>query len=215
MRIEPPNYTAVPNSVLDYWLEKLSPAEFKVMICLFRANRRVSRQEIEKMTGLSKETIRKNVIPNLNEQGLLIKHEQKSEHGDFDSTLYEINFNQEEPLKDNSSPQIKTAKIPIKEKEVHQDLENSEIAIALANDFYRLRKNLAPKTVLPNFIQWAKVIDKMIQEDGRTYEEIEFVINNIFDPQNINNFKWGYTIRNVMNLREEFDSIMKELKENE
>ena len=52
-----PNTSAIPNVLFDYWMEKLSPAEFKVLLCIARKtygwhkdNDLISIKQIEKMT---------------------------------------------------------------------------------------------------------------------------------------------------------------------
>lgn len=95
-RIEAPNYTQIPNVIFDYWMDKLTPAEFKVLLCICRKTfgfhksvDRISLKQIEKMTGLSRKGITSNLIT-LMDHDLITKHQSKAEDGDFSPNRYEI-----------------------------------------------------------------------------------------------------------------------------
>ena len=62
------NYTSIPNIIFDYWMPKLTPGEFNILMCIcrktFGANKKESKisiKEIQKVTGLSKSGIIKMV----------------------------------------------------------------------------------------------------------------------------------------------------------
>jgi len=93
-----PNTSAIPNILFDFWMEKLSPAEFKVLMCIARKTYgwhkevdRISLKQIEKMTGLHKSGIVKNMA-SLIEFGLVIKIKNKTSDGDDAPNQYEINI---------------------------------------------------------------------------------------------------------------------------
>lgn len=94
-----PNTSAIPNVLFDYWMDKLSPAEFKVLMCIARKTYgwhkdvdKISIKQIEKMTGLSRKGIIKN-IEVLMLHNLLIKIKSKTEDGDDAPNKYTINVN--------------------------------------------------------------------------------------------------------------------------
>lgn len=98
MLIQAPNYTQIPNVIFDYWMEKLTPAEFKVLLFICRktfgwqkTKDSISRSQIAKMTGLNRDTVRKSITV-LEEHNLVIKHQSISEWGDNDPNSYEINI---------------------------------------------------------------------------------------------------------------------------
>lgn len=92
-----PNTSAIPNILFDYWMFKLSPAEFKVLMCIARKtygwhknNDQISIRQIEKMTGLHRSGIIKN-IDSLTTLGLLNKIKSKTSDGDDAPNRYEVN----------------------------------------------------------------------------------------------------------------------------
>lgn len=96
---QPPNYTQIPNEIFDVWMEKLTPAEFKVLLCVcrktfgFHKNEdSISLKQIQEMTGLSRKGIVKN-IGVLLEHSLIVKEQNKSKWGDFDPNTFAINVN--------------------------------------------------------------------------------------------------------------------------
>ena len=79
-----PNTSDIPNILFDYWMNILTPAEFKVLMCIARKTYGwhkefdlISLKQIEKMTGLSRKGIVKN-IDVLMSHGLLIKIKSKT-----------------------------------------------------------------------------------------------------------------------------------------
>ncbi len=88
-----PNYTQVPNVVIDELMSQLSPAEFKCMILIIRKtfgyHRRISPislREFEAKTGLSKQGAIKS-IKHLELQGLIRVHRTMNS---MDSNKYEL-----------------------------------------------------------------------------------------------------------------------------
>lgn len=93
-----PNTASIPNILFDYWMNRLSPAEFKVLMCIARKTYgfnkgvdRISIGQIEKMTGLSRKGITKN-IESLISYGLVNKLKSKTIDGDDAPNQFEINI---------------------------------------------------------------------------------------------------------------------------
>lgn len=93
-----PNITSIPNILFDYWMNVLSPAEFKVLMCISRktygwgkTSDSISVSQLEKMTGLSGRGIIKN-IQVLMDYGLVTKIESQTADGDAAPNQYEINI---------------------------------------------------------------------------------------------------------------------------
>ena len=94
--ITEPNYTQIPNVIFDYWMNVLTPAEFKVLMCICRKTfgwhkrrDKVSLTQIMKSTGLSRGGIIKNVQC-LVDHGLIGKIQSKTEDGDDAPNLFEV-----------------------------------------------------------------------------------------------------------------------------
>lgn len=92
-----PNTSSIPNILFDYWMLHLTPAEFKVLMCIARKTYgwrkdfdRISITQIEKMTGLSRKGITKN-LDALIEHGLITKIKSKTSDGDDAPNQYEVN----------------------------------------------------------------------------------------------------------------------------
>lgn len=99
MTFEAPNYTQVPNAIFDQWMAILTPAEFKVIMCIARKTfgwnktyDRIPLKQIELMTSLSRQGV-VNSLDSLIEKGLITKIKSKTIKGDDDSNKYEINVN--------------------------------------------------------------------------------------------------------------------------
>lgn len=98
----PPNFTQVPNLICDEWMKILTPAEFKILICICRktfgwARKKqdaISRSQIVEMTGLSRDGVRK-AIAVLESHGLLIKRMSINKYGDNDPNVYSIKLENE------------------------------------------------------------------------------------------------------------------------
>ena len=81
-----PNCVQIPNNLCDYWMSRLTPAEFKVIICLYRkcfawyeVQKKISLSQIQEMTGLSRKGIIEN-IKSLVNYGLIGKKQFGSEN---------------------------------------------------------------------------------------------------------------------------------------
>jgi len=92
------NSTQIPNIIFDYWMEKLTPAEFKALLCICRktygwhkARDSISITQIQKLTGLSRRGIFYS-LTRLQEWGLVKKDMAKTELGDNDTNFYEIHL---------------------------------------------------------------------------------------------------------------------------
>ncbi len=91
-----PNFTQLPNIFCDYWMGVLTPAEFKVLICVARktfgwskTKDTISLRQIQSCTNLSKEGIIK-CLKSLEEHGLINKIKSKTLDGDDAPNQYEI-----------------------------------------------------------------------------------------------------------------------------
>ena len=87
MTIAPPNYTQIPNVFFDYWMKELSSYSFVVLMCLSRkifgwhkTSDRISKNQICKATGLSKNQVQKSV-EELEAKKLIIKYQETNEYG--------------------------------------------------------------------------------------------------------------------------------------
>lgn len=110
MRIDAPNGTFTPNAILDYWMARTTPAEFKVLMCIVRKTfgwhkkrDAISLKQIAQLTNLSLKGIRKN-IDSLIAKGLVTKIKSKTCDGDDAPNQYEINVYtpEEKPEEGNS-----------------------------------------------------------------------------------------------------------------
>ena len=79
MRISPPNYTQLPNALIDYWMTELSHPELKVMLFIARktfgwhkVRDRLSISQIDVATGCGRSRTCKTLC-SLIERGLIIK----------------------------------------------------------------------------------------------------------------------------------------------
>lgn len=92
-----PNTSAIPNILLDYWIEHLQPKEFKILMCIARKTYcyhkevDISIEQIVEMTGLSKYLIIKK-LDKLKKIGLIneIRFKSSCENQIF---RFEINVN--------------------------------------------------------------------------------------------------------------------------
>src|SRR5574338_299545 len=74
-----PNSAAIPNILFDYWMSRLSPAEFKVLMAIARKTYgwnkqkdRISLRQLTELTGLHKNGVIK-ATERLAEIGLVLK----------------------------------------------------------------------------------------------------------------------------------------------
>lgn len=93
VQIQAPNYTQIPNIVFDHWMAILKPAAFKVLICMCRkifgwhkTNDAISKNQIMKVTGLSKNSVQA-AIEELENYSLLRKFRHKNEFGHQPNTF--------------------------------------------------------------------------------------------------------------------------------
>lgn len=77
--VYPPNSIQLPHSICDFWMSNLSPAEFKILVCIYRKcyasqnlKNSISLKQIQDMTGLSNRGIQKSLKPLL-QYGLIQK----------------------------------------------------------------------------------------------------------------------------------------------
>lgn len=95
-KIVEPNFTCIPNVIFDYWMERLTPAQFKVLLAIcrktfgwHRTEDKISLNQIAEMTGVS----RRRVIDYVNVligHGLIEKETREKENGEKLSNLYFI-----------------------------------------------------------------------------------------------------------------------------
>lgn len=117
-----PNFTPVPNVFFDYWMTILSPAEFKILLCICRKTfgwhkdkDRISLRQIVNMTELNKSTVVKG-IDKLIEFDLVLKTKFKDELDGSDApNQYEIlvqenpggsSLKQHPPVVSDDSPRV-------------------------------------------------------------------------------------------------------------
>lgn len=67
--LKSPNYTQIPNDILDKLMPRLSPTEFKIIMCLARLTlgwhvecAEASLSELSALSGLSRRTIQRAII---------------------------------------------------------------------------------------------------------------------------------------------------------
>lgn len=94
--IEPPNYTPLPNVVTDYWMAKLSPGAFKILVCMCRkifgwhkTSDTISKNQLIKVSGMSKNSVQ-SAVEELESYGLLLKFQNRNEYGNQPNT-YALN----------------------------------------------------------------------------------------------------------------------------
>lgn len=236
--ITEPNYTQIPNVIFDYWMAQLTPAEFKVLLCICRKTfgwqkkrDRISLRQIEKMTGLTKPSIIKNV-EKLIELNLVTKIKFKDEFDGSDApNQYEINVVAAQGNLDEHQKNIGGSKLSIpppvyseypplvnsvytqkkditketiqkKEPPIPPSSESSDHSIGLASLLFEKLKELNPKHKKPNLSSWALHIDRMIRIDNRTPEEIKLLIEWL--PTDA---FWIKNIQSTEKLREKFDQL--------
>jgi phage replication O-like protein O len=91
-----PNAASIPNILFDYWMAKLTPGEFKLLMAIARKTYgwhkkkdRISLRQLTELTGLNKSAVIRST-ENLVEIGLVLKFKAKGEYGDLPNE-YEIN----------------------------------------------------------------------------------------------------------------------------
>ena len=96
--VEEPNFTQIPNVFFEYWMAQLSPAEFKVLMCIARktfgwvgknGQDNISLSQIVSMSGISKRGVT-NCLDKLEGLKLIVRKRNSScEHGN-EATTYII-----------------------------------------------------------------------------------------------------------------------------
>lgn len=172
MAIQPPNYTQIPNIILDHWLPILGHAELKVLMAICRktfgwhkATDQISASQLEKLTGLKEYHVRKSA-KSLMEKGMIIK----KVHGDNGNqvTYYQIVITKDSNNLDRAQnePPPGLVKSPTKEtlpKEIKKDKSPSTPDLP----------NSAPKTEEKNDIASAggERLNLPDKEKGESPEE--------------------------------------------
>lgn len=94
-KIEAPKFTQIPNVVFDFWMGKLKPGAFMVLVCLCRkifgwhkTSDVISKNQLVKLTGLSKNTIQQ-ALDELIKIGLVLQYQEKNEYG-FKPNTYSL-----------------------------------------------------------------------------------------------------------------------------
>ncbi len=135
-----PNYTQIPNVIFDYWMEKLTPAEFKVLLCICRktfgwhkSRDKISLKQIMDMTGLSSRSSLVKTLTNLEGYGLINKIKSKTKDGDPAPNRYEVNVLSEDGGSTLSAPGVvlsehqgSTLSAPTKERPTKENLKKEE-----------------------------------------------------------------------------------------
>lgn len=92
------NSTQVPNIIFDYWMNQLTPAQFKVLLCICRKTYgwhkirdSISLSQIRKMTGMSRQGV-VNALTKLQDLELVKKDMNRDELGNNETNYYEIHL---------------------------------------------------------------------------------------------------------------------------
>ena len=108
-QIESPNFTQIPNVVFDYWMPRLKPSEFTILLCLCRkifgwhkTSDFISATQLVKATGLTKNTVLKS-LDSLVEIGLVLRAHHSNEEGNH-SNEYALNVEKPEDETYQSTP---------------------------------------------------------------------------------------------------------------
>lgn len=115
-----PNTAPIPNILFDYWMAKLTPGEFKVLMAIARktygwhkVRDRISLKQITDLTGLHRTGVIK-ALDNLIDCGLILKFKRKD---DFDGgdlpNEYEINTDCKEGVENNEGGSIPSRPPPV------------------------------------------------------------------------------------------------------
>lgn len=96
--ITKPNFTQVPNVVLDYWIHHLKNSEFKVLLILCRQTFGWHRNQVElsikkimNLANINSRPMITNALKSLEEKKLIIKKSFENEDGSRAPNVYEIN----------------------------------------------------------------------------------------------------------------------------
>lgn len=230
--IHAPNYTQIPNIIFDYWMNVLTPGEFKVLLCICRktfgwnkASDQISAKQIVEMTGLSKHGIKKT-LEKLIEHGLVNKFKSKTDWGDDAPNEYSINVEAEKippptqlsyppvgnsvahPVGNSVAPQKKdTTKETIQKKTSKDKKDAFANASALARFFYDEMKKRNPVVPIPKkWSEWNKPFSDLIKA-GASEEKIKKMIIWSLDHEEF----WKGKITKPKNLYNSFNTIEKQM----
>lgn len=92
----PPNMISVPSIIFDEYMKELSPAEFKLLMCIvrktcgiFKKRSPISLYEMEKMTTLSRSGL-SGSLNGLVHKGFISKFKSKTSDGNNATNEYEV-----------------------------------------------------------------------------------------------------------------------------
>lgn len=121
-----PNFTQVPNPVIDQLMPILSEAEFKVLMYIVRRTFGFDKdydaislsqmtdgittrdgRVLDKGTGLSKSSVRRGVS-GLQEKGVIVVRKVRNEDGEYETNVYSLRFQDEEGVgSEQNNPPVK------------------------------------------------------------------------------------------------------------
>jgi phage replication O-like protein O len=222
-----PNTASIPNILFDYWMAKLSPGEFKVLMAIARKTYgwhkqkdRISLRQLTEMTGLHKSGVIK-ATESLIEVGLVTKIKSKGEYGD-EPNQYEINVDMHKkgggcpPSGQGGVHTVDTGGVhtvdtqnPLLTKPNITKEYTSGPAVGLTNFFFEKLKEMNPKIKPPNLIKWTQQISNMLKHDLCTEQEvrqvIDFIVEQHKNPKN--EFTWSKAVISPEKLRKHFPTI--------
>lgn len=235
MGFRAPNYTQVPNELLDEWLPKLKLVETRVLLVLTRKiigwhkhRDKVSLRQLMKATGSEKIHILK-AVRSLEKLGL-IRTEKNGEIGN-ENTYYELVVDEDSNNLDGCLSDTgggvfltPTKERPTKEREIPKGISScpspgglddnavfSPDVDELTSELVESIKKSNPKAKIPKDIKpWRQSIDRMMRLDGHTADEIRLVIRQLA----LNSF-WSSVILSAQKLREKFPTLWKQFTEME
>lgn len=201
-KITAPNYTQIPNVVLDEWIKILNYSEFKILMIICRktfgwhkTKDKISYNQLSEMTGICKNTVISS-LKKLEDYGLIKKTISKNKKGFNNTNTYEIS------IKD----------IPKDEKGVVQQMHHGSATNAPTKEtltketlLKRTKKKKKPKqnTHCSSFQEIKKLMPEV--SDGALnfwlktwgYEVVLAAVKFTLSKKNVGN-KAGYT-RKVLN----------------
>jgi len=186
-----PNYTQIPNYIIDEWMRKLTHAEFKIVTLIFRETTGYHRREaeisftyFEEKCGVSIKWCR-TIVKKLEKLGWI-----KVQHGDRqNSNIYEIkiaNFKKENgrvlktPGVGYSVPKGRVLTTPIKEmiKENDNDYESDDLEDE--NLTYIEKKSQEVKTISKEELR-SKVDQKYVTVFEKVWQSLKEQIREVTD----------------------------------
>lgn len=221
--IPPPNYTQVPNIIFDYWMEKLSPAEFKILLCLCRKtfgwNKRfddVSLRQITEMTGLTRKGVTL-ALPKLIEHGLVVKVANYTKKQNFVANRYEVRVidptkgvvNSVHHPSELSTPGVVNS-VPTQKKDLQKKDKQKSMSAADASDvnnsLFRFLKKKNEKFQIKSKKAWEKNTIKLLKQ----YEKAEVlkVIEWVFTADHKKAEFWQDVIKSPDSLYKNIDQIV-------